>query len=228
MQIEALAARAAHPDVVVLVDGNVARAKRVDLRVVEDALVLRGGDAAIGVGAAGVGPRADVVEAGGRVDDAVAVAVDALAVLDETDVDHAVAGAVRRPDVAVLVDSRARGIAWLTVGRGEVLADDRAGLGVDLDDRALRGDGDPDEVEAARRGVELQLVGRAVRDVDEVAFFKVVVECVDPEGVWSRIDDYGRLVERGELRVVAGQAQDVGAGRAETWRRTLVGRGWRT
>ena len=40
-QIEATAARAAHPDVVVLVDRDVACAKRVHLRVVNDALVRR-------------------------------------------------------------------------------------------------------------------------------------------------------------------------------------------
>ena len=63
-QIEAPATRAAHPDVVVFVDRHVARAERVDLRVVDDALVLRGGDAAVGVRATGVGPGPDVVEAG--------------------------------------------------------------------------------------------------------------------------------------------------------------------
>ncbi len=63
-QIEAATTRAAHPDVVVFVNRYVARAERVDLRVVNDALVFRSRDAAVRVRATGVGPGLDIVEAG--------------------------------------------------------------------------------------------------------------------------------------------------------------------
>src|SRR6185369_7488569 len=62
-QIETTTTRAAYPNVVVLGDRHVARAKRVDLRVMDDALVRRRGDAAIRVRAIEIGPRLNVTEA---------------------------------------------------------------------------------------------------------------------------------------------------------------------
>src|SRR6185369_8593998 len=81
-QIEATTTRAAYPNVVVFGYRHVARAKRVDLRVMDDALVLRSGDAAIRVRAIEIGPWLDIAKARRSLDDAVAVAIDALPVLD--------------------------------------------------------------------------------------------------------------------------------------------------
>ena len=113
----------------------------------------------------------------------------------------AVAGAVCGPNVSVLIDSRARRISWLAAGRSEVLADDLSGRRVDLDDRALRRHGDPDEVEFTRRVIQLQLVGDVVNDVERVALIEVGVERVSAFGERLRFDDDRHLIARAEFSI---------------------------
>src|SRR6185503_14538804 len=113
------------------------RAKRVDLRVMDDALVCGSRDAAVSVRATGVGPRFDVAKACRGFDQAIAVSIHTLVVLDQTDMDNAVAGAVRGPDASIQVDRRAGRIFWLSTGRRGIFAEDLPCFSVDLDDRSF-------------------------------------------------------------------------------------------
>src|SRR5690349_14053480 len=103
--------------------------------------------------------------------------------------DHAVAFTICVPDVAVEVDCSTWWIARLAGRRGEEFTNNLARLRIDLDDRALGRNGDPDKVEVSRVTIELKLICDVVNDVEGIAFIKVSVERVSAFGEWLRLDD---------------------------------------
>ena len=129
----------------------------------------------------------------------------ALAFFHQADVNHRAIPAVACPHRAVESHRGARrAVAVAVVGGGVVLAEDGAGAGVDLDDRAAARGGDPEEGEGADLVVELQLV--VVRivmvDVEGPAPIEVFVEGVGDVGALHRPDPQVVIDDGGDAQAV--------------------------
>ncbi len=185
------------------------RAKRVDLGVMDDALIRSGRDAAVSICAACVGPGTNIAKPGRRIDDAVAVAILALPVFNQADMNHAIAGAICVPDVAIKVYCGSRWVSWLAGRRREVFTNHLSGGGIDLDDRAFGRHSDPEEVELTCGVVQLQLVRDVVNDVERVALIEVGIERVSALGEWLRLDDDRQLITRAQLSIRGGETKHI-------------------
>jgi hypothetical protein len=130
-------------------------------------------------------------------------------------VHDAVAGAICIPHVTVQIDGRARRISWLSIRRSEIFAKYLPCLRIDLDDRALRRHGDPQEVEFMGCGIEVQLVRDVVNDVEQATFVEMGVERVGPFGERLRLDYDRQFIACAEFAVGSRQSQDVRARRRE-------------
>ena len=127
----------------------------------QDALVPRRRNASGAVDVTRVRPRQEVAVAGRGLDRPVAVAIHALAFLEDANMDHRSILTVARPDTAIESHGGARGVSEglrRRVRFGVVLAQHRAGAGVDLDDRAPERGRDPQIREGGQLAADLQLI----------------------------------------------------------------------
>src|SRR5260370_39499304 len=123
----------------------------------DNPLVSSGRTPAVRVGAAGIGPRPHVTVRTGGVNHTVAVTVHTLPVFYQAYVDNAIAVTVSGPYATVEVDGGARRILRLPLRRGEILAYDRPGVSINLNQGSLCRNCHPDEVEISRGVIELHL-----------------------------------------------------------------------
>src|SRR5882724_3254568 len=132
----------------------------------DNALVSSGRNTPVCICAAGIGPRPHVSVGIGSINHTVAVSVHALSILYQADVHNAIAVTVGGPYAAVEVDGSARRILRLPSRRGEILANDRPGVSINLNQSSLCRNCHPDEVEVSRGVIELDLIGNRMRNID--------------------------------------------------------------